>query len=278
MKILIKYLFFLLIILISSCSGGKDNKTVTTLDGDKIESQMMEAYKEGLKEFENRDFLLAAKKFNEAELLFPQSDWAPKASLMAAYSFYIDGYYNDSIFQIENFIKTYPQHERISYAHYLLAMSHYSKIVDEKKDIDPLIESKKKFKFVVEKYPNTDFSLDAKFKLGLIEEILASKEMFITKHYIKKEKWIPAINRLKFILNEYDTTVYVEEALHRLVEIHYKIGLIEESQKYASLLGYNYASSEWYVQSYKIFNKNYDDPYKKIKKKSKFDKLKSILD
>tara|TARA_B100000795_G_C22754580_1_gene420925 strand:+ start:85 stop:912 length:828 start_codon:yes stop_codon:yes gene_type:complete len=272
-----KYLFFLIVFLIIGCSG-KEEKVISVLGEDKIEQQMIESYNKGLEAFKARDFLLAAKKFSEAELLFPQSEWAAKASLMSAYSYYTDEYYNDSIFQLEQFIKVYPSNSRISYAHYLLAMSFYNKIVDEKKDLKPLIESKKKFIFIIEKFPNTDFALDSKFKLNLIEETLASKEMFVAKHYIKKGKWIPAINRLKFILKEYETTIYVEEAILRLVEIYYKIGLIDESKKYANLLGYNYASSEWYEQSYRIFNKDYEDPYKKIKKKTKLEKLKSVLD
>jgi outer membrane protein assembly factor BamD len=277
MKILIKHLLFILIIFIIGCSSDKNIK-VSSLEGDQMEIQMKNAYKEALDAYEKEDYLTAADKFNEAEMLFPQSEWAPKSSLNAAYSYYVDEYYNDSILQLEKFIKTYPGNERMSYAHYLLAMSHYGQIVDEKKDIEPLIESKKNFTFVVKNYPNTDFSIDAKFKLDLIEETLASKEMFIAKHYIKKEKWIPAINRLKFILKDYETTVYVEEAIHRLVEINYKIGLLDESKRYANLLGYNYASSEWYKKSYKILNKDYDDPYKKIKKKSTISKLRSILD
>ena len=275
-----KYLIFLIVFLIIGCSG-KEEKVISVLVEDEIEQQMIEAYNKGIESFKEGDFLSAAKEFSEAELLFPQSEWAAKASLMAAYSYYTDEYYNDSIFQLEQFIKVYPSSSRISYAHYLLAMSYYNKIVDEKKDLKPLIESKKKFLFIIEKFPNTDFALDSKFKLNLIEETLASKEMFVAKHYIKKEKWIPAINRLKFILNEYETTIYVEEAMLRLVEIYYKIGLIDESKKYANLLGYNYASSEWYEQSYKIFNKDHEDPYKKIKKKTKktkLEKLKSILD
>jgi outer membrane protein assembly factor BamD len=271
------FLFFLLITFIVGCSS-QEEKNVSILGEDSIELQMIEAYKKGVLAFEEKNFLKAADKFNEAELLFPQSDWAPKASLMAAYSYYVDGYNNDSIFQLEQFIKTYRNDKRIPYAHYLLSMSYYNKIVTEKKDIKPLIESKIKFKHVIENYPSTDFALDSKFKLELIEEILASKEMFIAKHYMKKEKWIPAINRLKFILEEYQTTIYVEEAMLRLVEIYFKLGLVNESKKYASLLGYNYGSSEWYKQSYKIFKKGYEDPYKKIKKRSKLEKIKSILD
>tara|TARA_B100000795_G_scaffold139426_1_gene104317 strand:- start:398 stop:1204 length:807 start_codon:yes stop_codon:yes gene_type:complete len=267
-------------ILFSGCSNQEEKK-ISILSEDQIEFQMIEAYNAGVKAFDNEDFLKAANKFNEAELLFPQSDWAPKASLMAAYSYYYDNYNNDAIYQLELFIKTYPNDKKVSYANYLLAMSHYNKIIDEKKDLGPLMQSKEKFEFVIKNYPNTDFALDSNFKLDLIQETLASKEMYIAKHYIKKGKWIAAINRLKSIVENYETTIFIEEALHRLVEIYYKIGLIEESKKYANLLGYNYASSDWYKNSYKLFNKKYENPYKKIKKSKKnsaLKKIKSILD
>ena len=147
--------------------------------------------------------------------------------------------------------------------------------------MEPLIRAKKKFEFIVEEYPDTDFALDATFKIGLIEDIMAAKEMYIGRHYIKKGKWIPAINRFKIVLNDYGTTIFVEEALHRLVEIHYKIGLTEEANKYASLLGYNYQSSKWYEESYRVFNKNYQVKIKNKKKKSKnfiIRKFKSLFD
>ena len=239
---------------------------------------MITAYNEGIENLNNNDEFYAAKKFLEAELLFPQSDWAPKSALMASYSYYIKDYYPEAIFNLKRFINTYPKYYRIDYAHYLLAMCYYEEIENEKKDLQPLILAKKKFNFIINNYPNTDFALDSKFKIGLIDEVMASKEMYLGRHYIKKEKWIPAINRFKNILKDYDTTIFSAEAIHRLVEIHYRIGLEDEAKKYASLLGYNYLSSEWYKKSYKILNKDYDDPYKKIKNKSTISKLKSILD
>ena len=148
-------------------------------------------------------------------------------------------------------------------------MWYYENIVDERKDLEPLIRAKKKFEFVVKEFPDTDFALDAAFKIGLIEDIMAAKEMHIGRHYIKKEKWIAAINRFKTVVKDYETTIFVEEALHRLVEIHYKIGLTDEANKYASLLGYNYQSSQWYEESYRLFNKNYDLKIKDQKKKSR---------
>ena len=265
MKIFVRIIFFIFAILLISCSGNKDK--VSIIKEKDIELQMIDSYKEGMKAFNDGDVLYAAQKFNEAELLYPQSDWAPRSALMAAYSYYSQDYYGDAIYELNRFLKTYPYDPKVDYAHFLLAMCYYEKIVDEKKDLGPLTEARKKFIFIIEKYPNTDFALDAQFKLDLIYDILASKEMYIGKHYVKKEKWIPAINRFKKVVNEYETTIYVEEAIHRLVEIYYKLGLIDQSKKYASLLGYNYQSSKWYAESYRVFNKNYQDPKQKIKKK-----------
>ena len=137
--------------------------------------------------------------------------------------------------------------------------------------------AEKKFKFIEKNYPNSDFALDASYKLDLIQDYLASKEMYIGIHYIKK-KWIAAINRFKNVVNNYQETAFIDEALHRLVELHYKIGLIDESQKYASLLGYNYKSSEWYTKSYKIFNENYKSNLEiKKEKEGIFKKFKKLL-
>ena len=273
-----KFFLILIIIVFFGCAKDKENKLI--IQEQNLETQMISAYKEGLDFLDKDDGLSAAKKFNEAELLFPQSEWAPKSALMAAYSYYAYNYYGDSIHELEQFIKKYPKDERISYANFLLAMCYYQSIVDEKKDLEPLLKARDKFIYVVENYPNTDFAMDAKFKLDLIREILASKEMYLGSYYIQKGKWIAAINRFKIVINDYDTTIYVEEALHRLVELHYKIGLENEAKKYANLLGYNYLSSDWYKSTYKIFNKEYKlaKPEKR-KKESNFliKKYKSIF-
>ena len=253
--------------LLNSCSK---KEKVNVIIEENLELQMVDAYKEGLKAFEEQDVIYAAKKFNEAEILYPQSLWASKAALMAAYSYYSLDYFGDAIYELQRFIKTYPKDKRMDYAHFLLAMCYYESIIDEKKDLKPLLQAQEKFKFVVKEYPETDFALDSQFKLDLIFDILASKEIYLGKYYIKKEKWIPAINRFKTVVEEYSTTIYVEEALHRLVEIYYKLGLVEESKKYATLLGYNYLSGDWYKKSYRVFNKKYSDPTLKIKKKRNF--------
>ena len=273
-----RLLIFILLLLLFSCSGNKKEEIV--IEEKDLEMQMIEAYEAGVKAFEEGDALFAAKNFNNAELLFPQSKWASKSALMAAYSYYSDNYYGDAIYELERFIKIYPLDKNISYAHFLLAMCYFEKIVDEKKDLAPLINAKKEFQFVIKNYPETDFALDAKYKLNLIETILASKEMYIGRYYLERKKWVAAINRFKNVINDYDTTIYTQEALHRLVEVHYKIGLINESKKYAELLGYNYLSGEWYKESYKIFDKDYEDPINKIKKDKKssiIEKFKSLF-
>ena len=275
MKILNNSIQILLMCLLIACSN---DKKVSVVKEKNIETQMIEAFEEGYKELENGDVLFAAKKFNEAELLYPQSEWAPKAALLAAYSYYSQDYYYDAEYELNRFLKVYPNQKNVPYAHYLLGMVYYERIVDEKKDLKPLIMAEEKFKFIEKNYPDTDFALDSSYKLNLINDYLASKEMYIGIHYIKKNKWIAAINRFKNVVDKYDETSFIDEALHRLVELHYNLGLIEESQKYASLLGYNYQSSEWYSKSYKIFNENYKTKLEiKKEKEGIFKRFKKLL-
>ena len=278
MKKLLLIFFLFGFLFLNNCSKTEKIEIIE-IEEDQIESQMIKAYQEGMDAFEDRLYIEAAKKFNEAEILFPQSEWASRSALMAAYAYFYDDYNNRAISELIIFFKKYPNDPNTSYAHYLLAMAYYNLIVDEKKDLQPLKNSKKQFEYIVENYPNTEFALDSKFKLDLINEIIASKEMYIARHYIQKEKWIPAINRLKFIVREYDDTIFIEEALHRLVEIYYKIGLKEESKKYAILLGHNYPESKWYENSYKVHEKDYKiSDIKNKNKKSTLEKLKSLLD
>ena len=268
MKFLIKLsLVFLITFALYSC--GEPKKNISLIKEITQEQELITTYKEALDSLNKGDPYYASKKFLETEMLFPQSDWAPKSALMAAYSYYIQDYYAESIFHLERYLNTYPNDTRVSYGHFLLAMSHYQKIVGEKNDLKPLIEARDKFQFIIDTYPNTDFAVDSKFKIDLINEIMASKEMYIARHYVKKEKWIAAINRFKTIIEDYETTIYVEESIHRLVEIYYYLGLMEESKKYASFLGYNYGSSQWYQASYKLFNKDYEKKIVKLDKKEK---------
>ena len=260
---------FIYIIFIVSCSKDKSKVDQVLLEQD-VEAEMILAYKEGMKELEEGHALYASKKFDEAEILFPQSIWAAKASLMSAYALYSQNYYDDAIFNLERHIKNYPKDKDLVYAHYLIAICYFEQLYDERKDLKPLVKAREKFEHILKKYPNTDYAIDAKWKMGLIVDQMAAKEMYIGRYYMKMEKWIAAINRFKFVVKYYDTTVYIEEALHRLVEIYYKIGLVEDAQKVAATLGYNYGSGEWYKNSYRIFNKSYKTAKITKKKKDSF--------
>ena len=242
---------------------------------------MIEVYKQGIEEFERGDVIFAGRKFSEAELLFPQSIWAPRAVLMSAYGYFSQGYYSYAINDLERFLIKYKNHPQTDYAYYLMALCHYDQIIDEKKDLKEILLAKKYFEIVINNYPNTDYAKDSKYKLDYITEVMASKEMYLARYYLEKEKWIPAIKRFQKVISDYDTTIFVEEALYRLVELNYKIGLLDEAKKYTALLGYNYQSSEWYERSYKILNKNYEIKQinKDLKKQnSLLKKIKGLFD
>ena len=256
------FLILLLSVFLLLACSKKDN---TEIVSEPTEKEMVVAiYAEAVDALKKGDAFYAAKKFKEAESLLPQSEWAAKASLMASYAEYSRNAFSNSIFGLERHIANYPADKNIPYAHYLIAICYYEQILDEKKDLQPLVQAKEKFEFIMLTYPETDYAIDARFKLDLIIDQLAAKEMSIARYYMKTEKWIPALNRLKIVVEKYDKTVFIEEALHRLVEVYYKIGLVEEAKQAAAILGYNYQSGTWYERSYKVFNKEYKT--KKIKK------------
>ena len=277
MKLKNLFLYIILVFFFVSCS--KDEPKKSLIKEKDLELQVLEVYKEGINSLENGDVLYAAKKFNEAEILFPQSVWAPKSSLMAAYAYYSQDYYSDAIAELKRFIKIYSKNKNLDYAYYLLAVCYYEQIMDEKKDLQSIENSKKYFEIIIKNYPKTNYALDSEFKIDMINDTLAAKEMYIGRYYFDKKKWIPAINRFKTVITDYQTTIYAEEALHRLVELHYMIGLKNEAKKYAKLLGYNYQSSEWYEQSYSIFNEKYKKADRNKKnKKSTLNKIKSLFE
>ena len=272
------FYFFFIALFCFSCSKKDIEKS--TINETNLESQMIEAYEEGLKELKTGDVLYAAKKFNEAEILFPQSEYAPKSALMAAYSYYTQNYYGDAMAELTRFLRVYPNHKDIVYAEYLLGLYYYEQIADEKKDLQSIVNAKKTFQSLISKYPDTEFATDAMFKINLIDEILAAKEMYLGRYYVDRKKWISAINRFRVVVDDYETTIYVEEATHRLVEIYYILGIETEAKKYANLLGYNYQSSKWYEKSFSVFNKNYKkDKIKDIKKENNsiLEKFKSLF-
>ena len=271
------FLIFLTLIFLYSCN--KEIEKIKLIKETSQNDEMISAYNKGMDFLDTGEYFAAGKKFLEVEVLMPQSQWAPKSVLMASYSYYLQDYYSLAIENLKRYFKTYPKDKNMAYAHYLLAMCYYETIEGEKKDLAPLVLSKKELLLIIENFPDTDYAYDARYKIDLINDILAAKEVYIGRHYIKKKKWIPALNRFKNVLNNYETTDHVEEAIHRLVEIYYILGLKDESVKYASLLGYNYNSGEWYKETYKIFNKEYKVFVPKNKKEQSkiLSKIKSLF-
>ncbi len=268
-------ILFFSISLFFSCS--KKEKSVQPMPSTKEEAMVV--YREALDSLKEGQYYIASKKFDQSESLLPQTDWAAKSALMSSYCMYIMNFYEEATLNLKRFLKVYPAHPNVDYAYYLISIIYYEQILDEKKDVEPLIKAKKSIESFLKKYPNTDYAMDLRFKLDLIINQMAAKEISVARYYINNEKWIPAINRLKIVVEKYDKTIFVEEALFRLVEIYYRIGLEDEATAAAALLGYNYNSSEWYERSYKILNTNYQ-PTKAKKdsdEKNLVDRIKKIL-
>ena len=271
-------IFVTLIILLNliSCSNNKKIE----YDNLKELDDPIKIYKEGLEAFNKNDFFYASEKFNEAELIFDSPKSAAKSAIMSAYSLYAINLYEQAEENLNRYLKNYPGDRNVVYAHYLLAIIHFEQIGDEKYDLKPLLRTQEKIDFFLDNYPNTEYAIDLKFKKSLLKNQFAAKELYIAKYYISVQKWIPAINRLKLIIEKYDETIFIEEALHRLVEINYHIGLENEANKYAAILGYNYNSSKWFERSYKVLNRDYKkilENNKKVKKKGLFKKITEMI-
>ncbi len=268
-KILI---FICVAFLLCACSKDK----IIYEPSDKIDPYTL--YKEAMDSFEINDFVAANKKFSEAEINFSDPTLAAKSSIMSSFCLYSLNFFEEAEESLNRYLKNYPGDKNVIYANYLLAIVYFEQIGEEKYDLKPLLEAEKKIDFFLNKYPNSEYAIDLNFKKDLVENQFAAKELHIAKYYISVQKWVPAINRLKTIINDYDKTIFIEEALHRLVEIHYHIGLKEEAKKYASILGYNYNSSEWFEESYKLLNKDYVKILKEEKKEDNRKLFMKIID
>lgn len=265
-------LISLFIFLLSGCSKEPAYKPVEIKDPFIL-------YEEGYELFSKNNFFNANKKFSEAELNFEDINFAAKSAIMSCFSLYGINFYDEALSNIDRFLKTYPADKNVMYAEYLKAIIFFEQIGNEKKDTKPLVEANNYINSFLKKYPDSEYSIDLNFKKKLIESQLAAKELFVAKYYISIQKWIPAINRLKVIVSKYDETVFIEEALFRLVEIYYYLGLEDKAKNYARILGYNYNSSKWFEQSYKILNKSYviKEINKKKSKQEKDNLIKKII-
>ena len=247
-KLLVTLSFLSLFII--SCSSTK--LEVPTTEGEELKI----LYDQAISLVSKKDFIDAAIIFEDIERQYPYSKWAAKSQLMSAYCYYKSQFYDESLNSLDRFISLHPASKDIGYAYYLKSLNYFYQIEDVERDQSMTEIALNSFQNVINKYPDTSFANDAKGKIDILNDRLAAKEMEVARYYQFSKNWISAINRYNTVLDKYQTSIYTAEALHRLVEIYYSLGLISESEKYASTLGYNFPDSEWYKKSYEIVNSN----------------------
>ena len=228
-------------------SSGKKEKLAY------VERPVESLYSQATNELERRRYERAIAFFEEVERQHPYSAWARRAMLMKAFTYYSDNEYEDAITAIDQFVALHPGNKDVSYAYYLKAMCFYERIRDVGRDQDFTNNAVTALTDVVRRYPDTEYARDARLKLDLTYDHLAGKEMYVGRFYMRYNKHISAINRFKRVLEQYQTTSHVPEALHRLVESYLDLGIVEEARSAAAVLGYNYPGSRWYQDTYKLF-------------------------
>jgi len=251
-----KKVFCILLIFFSviSCSSSEDKKLTDLSKKNKIELPAL--WKFAIDDFNNSLPEEAIEKFKLVEKDYSYTEWAPRSLLMIAYVYYEANRCADAISAVERYIKFYPNNIERIYAEYLKGVCYFEEVSEFSKDQDNTFKAINQFKLLISSYPNTEYANDAKYKLDLLNDLLAGKEMYVARYYMNIQKWGGAINRLQTIIEKYQNTIYIEEALYRLVEIYHKLGLVEDASKAAAILGYNYNSSEWYKKSYLLVSAN----------------------
>lgn len=262
MKILLVFLLFL-----SACQtlGLSDADKVETEDElprseveneakdlEESKSSVSELYNSAQDLLEQRKYKKAAEEFIAVEQEYPYSEWAVRAQVQAAYANYKEENYDGAIGILDRFIRQNPGDENVPYSYYLIALSYYNQIANVERDQGITNQAKKALSDVVARFPDSTYARDSKFKLDLVEDHLAGKELAVGRYYLRNRQYIGAINRFKEVVENYQSTAQVEEALHRLVEAYLALGVIPEAQKYAAVLGHNYPGSEWYQDSYDL--------------------------
>lgn len=268
-----KFLIFPIILILTFSCGNNDRlikkpEKVPPLDI---------LYKTAFKLYEEGTWSEAINLFQKVETKYSFSEWAPRATLMIMYIYYESSEYYQALEYANKYKKLYPSSKNITYVDYLIGLVFYEQISTVARDQTYTKEALKKFNELIDNNPNSIYAKEAKYKIDLINEQLAGKEMYLARYYMKKSKWVAAIKRLNIILDKYEQTVYVPEALHRLVEIYYKLGNLNQASKYGAILGYNFNDDEWYKKSYKIVaDKDYSTEKKAQKIKFR-DKIKKIF-
>lgn len=232
-------------IFLAACSGDDDKPKY-------IERPVSEIYNSALNALEKGNYAFAAVEFDEVERQHPYSTWAVRAKLMAAYSHYLYNQYDSAIVALDRFIQLHPSNKDVPYAYYLKGLSYYEQISSISRDQRMTELAMQSLRELVRRFPNSKYARDAKLKIELTLDHLAGKDMDVGRYYLKQRKYLAAINRFKNVVDRYQTTTHVPEALHRLVEAYLALGITSEAKKMAAVLGHNYPGSEWYIDSYEM--------------------------
>jgi outer membrane protein assembly factor BamD len=239
---------FIACMALSACGDSDEESTATA----KPAANPEQLYADARVLFDAKDYKESVKAFEEVERQHPYSEWAVNGQVMAAYANYKANQYDEAISTLERFVKLYPNNESTPYAYYLIALCYYEQISDVGRDQKITEDAMQALREVVLRFPETDYARDAKIKLDLTTDHLAGKEMQVGRYYLVRDDYLAAINRFRFVVENYQTTSHVAEALHRLVEAYLKLGVPQEAQRYAAVLGHNYPDSIWYRDSYKL--------------------------
>ncbi|MDX1401278.1 MAG: outer membrane protein assembly factor BamD [Kiloniellales bacterium] len=237
--------FFAAGLALSGCSSDDDLSVLPDTPVDVL-------YNDGLNALIAGESETAVKMFDEVERQYPYSKWATKAQIMAAYAYYKENKYDEAIAVLDRFIELHPAHEDITYAHYLKGVSYYEQISDVERDQSMTKLALESLEVVVDRWPKTSYARDAGLKIDLTRDHLAGKHMTIGRFYQQRQEHLPAINRFMIVLDNYQTTTHVPEALLRLVESYTALGLVQEARAAAEVLGHNYPGSEWYANAYEL--------------------------
>lgn len=241
------------ILSVAACSSSRE---VTNQKFAYVERPVEQLYREAVEKVETKRYEEAVLLFDEVERQHPYSSWARRAMLMSAFVQYEQNRYEDALANLDRFISIHPGNKDAAYAYYLKAMCQYERIRDVGRDQDITRNALAALNDVVQRYPDSEYARDARLKLDLTYDHLAGKEMEVGRYYLRRNQYIAAINRFNTVVEDYQTTTHVPEAMHRLVEAYLELGVLPEAQRHAAILGFNYPGSEWYQDTYKLFEQH----------------------
>jgi len=248
-----------LLLAFSACgSSGKEEE-----EGKYADTPAEELYTQARTKLSEKDYKGAVEMFDEVERQHPYSEWSARAQVLAGFTQYRQQQYDDAVLTFERFLKLHPDSDSAPYAHYMIALCYYEQISDVGRDQGVTQQARDSLREVVKRFPDSEYARDARLKLDLVEDHLAGKEMMVGRYYLERGEYLSAANRFRYVVEEYQTTSHVPEALHRLVETYLELGVRTEAERYAAVLGHNFPGSPWYEYSYNLLKKGASMPEEK---------------